>query len=87
MPFAFSIPATTTLRRVVAINIPASCRDIALEIEIGLGADASPRPLPQADCILITRHQPRVKTIVQELRPYALCDGLRRNGVYFISRT
>lgn len=50
-------------------------------------ADASPRPLPQADCILITGHQPRVKTIVQELRAYALCDGPRRNGVYFISRT
>lgn len=87
LPFAFSIRAATRTLRAVAINIPASCRDIALEIEIGLGADASPRPLPQADCILITGHQPRVKTIVQVLRAYALCDGPRRNGVYFISRT
>ena len=42
----FPSVASTALR-VVAINIPrpAPCRDIALEIEIGLAADATPRRL------------------------------------------
>lgn len=84
---AFPIRRVDGTLRVVAINIPCSlpgyctwdwnwprCRCDPLDYS------------PPGDCILITRHQARVKTIVQGLRSRASRDGWRSHVLFLLNR-